>query len=100
MPASSSAISSSKLLLERRDAARNRAPGLLRGDAGLVERGGFDQVADGFGLRQVDAAVEKGAQGEFARLGQARAGSTARSTACRSTTGEPWQEISTTSSAV
>jgi hypothetical protein len=74
MPASSRAISSSRLLLERRDAARNRAARLLRGDARLVERGGFDQVADGFGLGQIDAAVEKGAQGEFAGLGQARAG--------------------------
>ena len=62
-----------QLLLQRRDAARNRAAGLLRGDARLVERGGIDQVAHGFGLRQVDAAVQEGAQGEFAGLGQARA---------------------------
>ena len=46
-----------QLLLQRRDAARNRAAGLLRGDPRLVERGGFDQVAHGFGLGQIDAAV-------------------------------------------
>ena len=90
-----------QLLLDRRDAARDRAARLLRGDARLVERGGFDQVADGFGLRQVDAAVEEGAQRELAGLGQPRAGLAARAPrAWRSTTGEPWQEISTTSSAV
>ena len=101
MPASSSAISSSKLLLQRRDAARDRAIHLLRRDARLVERGGFDQVADRFGLRQVDAAVQEGAQREFAGFGQARSrGCSARCTACRSTTGEPWQEISIRSSAV
>ena len=46
-----------QLLLQRSDAPRNRAAGLLCGDARLVERGGVDQVADGLGLRQVDAAV-------------------------------------------
>ncbi len=63
-----------QLLLERRDAARDGAVHLLRGDARLIERGGFDQVAHGFGLRQIDAAVEESAQGELAGLGQARAG--------------------------
>ncbi len=90
-----------QLLLERGDAARNRAARLLRGDARLVERGGFDQVAHGFGLRQVDAAVEKGAQREFAGLGQARAGFQRRAPRRGAgPPGEPWQEISTTSSAV
>ena len=90
-----------QLLLDRGDAARDRAADLLRGHARLVERGGFDQVAHGFGLRQIDAAVEKSAQGELAGLGQTRAGLRGRAPrACRSTTGEPWQEISTTSSAV
>ena len=63
-----------QLLLERRDAARDGAVHLLRGDARLVERGGVDQIAHGFGLRQIDAAVQIRAQREFARLGQARAG--------------------------
>ena len=67
-----------QLLLERRDAAGDGALHLLRGDARLVERGGVDQVADGLGLRQVDAAVEEGAQGELAGLGEARAGFAAR----------------------
>ena len=34
---------------------------------------GVDQIGDGFGLRQVNAPVEKGAAGELAGLGQARA---------------------------
>jgi len=63
-----------QLLLERRDAARYRSTGLLCGYAGLVKRGGVDQIADSFGPRQIDAAVQKGAQREFSRLGQARAG--------------------------
>ena len=46
---------------------------LLRGDAGLIESGGIDQIAHGFGLRQIDAAVEISAQGEFAGFGQTRA---------------------------
>ena len=62
-----------KLLLERRDAARNRAARLLRGDARLIQRGGVDQVADRLGLRQIDAAIQIGPQREFARLGEARA---------------------------
>lgn len=39
---------------------------MLGGDLGLIERGRFDQVADGFGLGQIDAAEEIGAEGEFA----------------------------------
>ena len=59
---------------DRREQARHRALRLLRGDARLIERGGFDQIADGFGVRQIDAAVEISAQGEFARFGEAGAG--------------------------
>ena len=62
------------MFLDRRDAAGDGAAGLLGGDAGLVERGGVDEVADGFGLREIDAAVEVGAQGEFAGFGEAGAG--------------------------
>ncbi len=39
---------------------------------GLVESLRIDQVADRFGLREVDAAVEKGAHSELAGLGEAR----------------------------
>ena len=63
-----------QLLLQRCDAARYRAAGLLRRDARLVERRGVDQIAHGFGLRQVDAAVQKRAQSELAGFGQPRAG--------------------------
>ena len=48
-----------------------RALELLRRYLGLVERLRFDQVADCFGLRQVEAAVQEGAQSEFAGLSQA-----------------------------
>ena len=47
---------------------------MLGGDAGLVQSGGLDQIADGFGLREVDAAVEVGPEGELAGLGQAGSG--------------------------
>ena len=63
-----------QLRLDGREAARDRALRLLRGDARLVERGGLDEIADGFGLRQIDAAVQERAQREFARFGEARAG--------------------------
>ena len=90
-----------QLLLHGPDPPRNRPFHLLRRDARLIQRGGFDQIADRLGLRQIDAAVEIRAQREFAGFGQPRAG-LARSapSANRSTTGEPWQEISTTSSPV
>ena len=46
-------------LLERTDAARDRARHLAGGHAGLVQSGGVDQVADGLGSRQIEAAVEE-----------------------------------------
>ena len=73
-----------QLLLERRDPPRNGALHLLRGDARLVERGGVDQVADSFGLRQIDAAVQIAAQRELAGLGGPSPGAArARSTQYR-----------------
>ena len=54
--------------------AGERAAELLGGDAGLMEGGGFDEVVDGFGLGEVDAAGEEGALGEFAGFGEAGAG--------------------------
>ncbi len=89
-----------QLFLQRGQPARDGAFHLLRRDARLVESGGVDQIAHGLGLRQIDAAVQVGAQGELAGLGQPRAGLERALQAWRSTTGEPWQEISTTSSAV
>ena len=61
-----------KLFLPRSDAARDRAFHLLRRDASLIQGSGFNEVADRLSLRQIDAAVEIGAQSEFARFGQAR----------------------------
>ena len=59
--------------LDGRDPRATRAAELLRGDAGLVQRVRVDQVAERFGLREVDAAGEPRALGEFAGLRQARA---------------------------
>jgi len=39
-----------------------------------VEGGGFDEVVDGFGLGEVEAAREEGSLGEFAGFGEACAG--------------------------
>jgi hypothetical protein len=63
---------------------------------------GVDQVGHGLGLRQVELAVEEGALGEFARLGQAQPGIACRqraSSSC-STTGPPCACSSSTSSPV
>ena len=100
MPASSSAISSSNCSFSGAMRRETEPSDLLRRDARLVERGGVDQVADGLGLRQIDAAVEEGAQVNSPGSARRAPASSARSTACRRTTGEPWQAISTTSSAV
>ena len=62
-----------QLLFDRLQAAGERAFELLGGDLRLIERLRIDQVADGFGLGEVDASVEEGAHGELARLGKARA---------------------------
>ena len=63
-----------QMLLHRLKPPRDRTFGLPRGDARLIQRGGFDQIAHAFGLRQIDAAVEIGAQSELAGLGQAGSG--------------------------
>ena len=47
---------------------------MLSGDAGLVQRSSVDQIADRFGLRKIDAAIEVRAQGELAGLSKASAG--------------------------
>ena len=46
---------------------------MLRRHFGLEKSLRVDQIADGFGLGQVEASVEKGAHGEFAGLGEAGA---------------------------
>ncbi len=68
MPASSAAISSTSACLTALNAAGERAFHLLRGDAGLVQRLRVDQIAHGFSLREIDAAGEKRALGEFAGI--------------------------------
>ena len=62
-----------QLLLDRLQAFRERAFELLGGDLGLEEGLRVDQVADRFGLGEVEASVEEGAHGEFAGFGEAGA---------------------------
>ncbi len=59
-------------------APRQSAFELLGGDLRLVERLRVDQIADGFRLGEIDAAVEKGAHGELSGLGEARPGGDAQ----------------------
>ncbi len=54
--------------------AREGAAQMLCGDAGLVEGGGFDEIANCFSLREIQATGEEGSLGEFARFGEARTG--------------------------
>src|SRR5262249_7083471 len=61
-------------LFERRDTARDRALDLLSGDARLVECRSFDEIANRFGPRQIDAAVEERAHRDPARSRQPRSG--------------------------
>ncbi len=62
-----------EVALDGSDGAGDRAAELLRGDAGLVEGVRVDEVADGFGLGEIDATGEPGALGELAGFGEARA---------------------------
>ena len=66
-----------ELGFDRRDLAGERAAHLPRGQPGLLEGGGLDEVADGFGLGEVEAAAEEGALGELAGLGEAGTGGAA-----------------------
>ena len=54
--------------------ARQRAFELIERRARLQRRHRVDQIRDRFGLHQIDAAVQVGAQRELARLGEPRAG--------------------------
>jgi hypothetical protein len=60
-----------ELRLERGQHLRYGSLRLAGGYAGLIESGRFDEVANGFGLRQIDAAVDIGAEGELAWFGDA-----------------------------
>ena len=59
-----------QLLLRGLQALRQRTFELPRSNLRLIERLRFDKIADRFGLRQIDAAVEESAHGEFAGFGQ------------------------------
>src|SRR5580693_3963140 len=67
-----------EFLLDRLQTTGESALELLGRDLSLVECLRVDEVADGFGLGEIDAAVEKGAHGELARLGGARSGGDAQ----------------------
>ena len=58
-------------MLEGGDAATEGSAHLAGGLAGLGEGLGFDEVADGFCLGEIELAGEEGAFGEFAGLGDA-----------------------------
>ena len=82
----------------RSDGAGERAAELGGGEAGLVEGGGLDEVVDGFGGGEVEAAGEEGALGELAGVGEAgRRGRRWRGGGNRAGTGAPCEAISTTS---
>jgi len=60
-------------LLERSNAAAECTAHLAGGLTGLGECLGFDEVANGLGLGEVELAGEEGALGEFAGVGEASA---------------------------
>src|ERR1700722_367244 len=62
-----------QILFDRLQAAGESAFELLCRNLGLIESLRVDEIADGFGLGEVDASVEEGAHGELARFGKARA---------------------------
>ena len=64
-----------QLLLDGLQPLGQRAFELAGCDLRLIERLRVDEVADGFGLREIDASVEEGAHGELAGLGEARSAS-------------------------
>ena len=66
-----------QLLLDRLQTPGESAFKLLRGDLRLVERLRVDEIADRFGLCEIDAAVEEGAHGELSGLGEAGSGGNA-----------------------
>ena len=87
-------------LFDGRDASAERTAHLACGLARLRECLRFDQVADCFGLGQIESAGEKCALGELAGLGEARTKIEGAAEQSSRTTGEPCAAISTRSSAV
>ena len=61
-----------QLLFQRCETARDGPIDLLGRDAGLIERGGLDQVMHGLGAGQVQAAIQKGAQRKLPGICQPR----------------------------
>ena len=61
-----------KLLLDRREAIRERPFRLLQGYAGLIQGCRLDQIVDCFRLRKIDATVQEGSLRELTGLGKAR----------------------------
>ncbi|OLB60903.1 MAG: hypothetical protein AUI11_11970 [Acidobacteria bacterium 13_2_20CM_2_66_4] len=59
--------------VEACDRGRQRPLELIEGGARLERRHRIDQIGDGFGLHQIDPAVEERAKRELAGLGKARA---------------------------
>jgi carbonic anhydrase len=59
-------------LFDRLQAFGQRAFELLRGDFCLVERLGVDEIANSFGLGEIDASIQEGSHGKFAWLGEPR----------------------------
>ena len=86
--------------IDHRYRARQRSLELIVRGARLQRRRSVDQIADRFGLNEIDPAVQKRAKCELARLGEPRAGIDCRCTIARSTTGLPCALSSTTSSPV
>ena len=58
--------------IHARDFSRERSFQLIVGGASLERRHRVDEIAHRFGLHQIDPAVQKRAQRELARFGQAR----------------------------
>ena len=59
-----------QLLFDRLQASGECAFELLGRNFRLVQRLRVDQIADGFGLSEINATVEKGAHGELAGFGE------------------------------
>ena len=80
--------------------ARERAFELIECRARLQRSRGINQIGHRLGLHQIDPAVEKRPQREFARLSRARPALDGRGTIARRMTGLPCALTSTTSSPV
>src|SRR5437588_6365524 len=59
-----------KLLFDRLQTPGERASKLLCGNLRLIKRLRVDKIAYRLRLREIDAPIQKGAHGEFARFGE------------------------------